>query len=352
MMINSPDSRSRNDVAVSAVCSRVGGARWLPVTLATSIYNRQLNSLGPCRRLWSVARRILIELFQDPTCILKIHDKYLHLPLSSNLPMYLRNFPFYDRLPVRLSEYIREHWGYFKCIDVGANIGSSIAACLTHDTDFCLAIEPNPEFYRYLHVNFARHRNVRILTFICSASSKTARYHIEENHGTASIHSAKTGRVMETKTIDEILIENIDFSDFNFLKIDTDGHDFAVIAGAKNAIADNLPVVMFECAPFGNDRYVEDCLEALNLFKEVGYNSFLVYDNFGYLMGRHFLNHVSAFKHMLVYQLTSPFYYFDLLLMEETTVSTFLKKECCHFINSMSDKALQRTTMEAAGVSG
>ena len=316
--------------------------------IATLLYKRLLTSHKLSGKLWNLCRKMFIKFFHDPSCTLNIHGKYLQLPLSHQLPIYLKHHPFYDKLLSRLSDFISNKHGYLKCIDVGANIGDSIAACLKHDKDIFLAIEPDSTFNKYLHKNFGKCPNVKIMDVVCSSSSKTGIYQIDEKSGTASVISSESGRVMQTKTIDEIIKKNIEFSDANFLKIDTDGHDFKVIAGAKKIITENLPVVLFECDFFENDAYIENCMETLNFFKEVGYSSFLIYDNFGYLMGKQSLEHLSGFKHLLFYQLTSRFYYFDLLLMKEEEMKIFIILEHSFFVSKMSNKALQRVAKVSA----
>jgi len=316
--------------------------------ITTLLYKRLLASHNLSEKLLNLCRKIFIKLFHDPSCTLNIHGKQLQLPLSHQLPIYLKHHPFYDKLLGRLSDFIYYKYGHLKCIDVGANIGDSIAACLKHDKDIFLAIEPNSTFNKYLHKNFGKCPNVKIMDVVCSSLNKSSIYKIDEKSGTASVISSESGRVMQSKTIDEIIEENIEFSDANFLKIDTDGHDFKVIAGAKKFITENLPVVLFECDFFENNAYIENCIETLNFFKEVGYRSFLIYDNFGYLMGKQSLEHLSGFKHLLFYQLTSRFYYFDLLLMKEEEMRIFIKLEHSYFISKMTNKALQRTAKVSA----
>lgn len=199
--------------------------------IATLLYKRLLISHKLSGKLWNLCRKIFIKLFHDPPCTLNIHGKYLQLPLSHQLPIYLTHHPFYDRLLGRLSDFIYNKHGHLKCIDVGANIGDSIAACLKHDKDIFLAIEPHPTFNKYLHKNYWKCENVKIMDVVCSSSSKTETYQIDERAGSASFIGSESGRVMQTETIDEIIKKNIEFSDANFLKIDTDGHDFKVIAG-------------------------------------------------------------------------------------------------------------------------
>ena len=48
-------------------------------------------------------------------------------------------------------------------------------------------------------------------------------------------------------------------------KVDTNGHDFEVLAGAERLISRNHPVVLFECDVFNNTNYVEDCLSTLRI---------------------------------------------------------------------------------------
>jgi len=312
--------------------------------IATLLYKKLLTSHKLSGKLWNLCRKMFIKFFHDPPCTLNIHGKYLQLPLSHQLPIYLKHHPFYDKLLGRLSDFISNKHGHLKCIDVGANIGDSIAACLKHDKDIFLAIEPHPTFNKYLHKNFGKFPNVKIMDVVCSSLNKSEIYKIDEKSGTASVISSENGRVMQTKIIEK----NIEFSDANFLKIDTDGHDFKVIEGAKKIITENLPVVLFECDFFGNDVYIENCMETLNFFKEVGYSSFLIYDNFGYLMGKQSLEHFIKFKHLLFYQLTSRFYYFDLLLMKEEEMRIFIKLEHSYFISKMPNKAVQRTAKVSA----
>ena len=316
--------------------------------IATLLYKLLLASHNLSEKLLNLCRKIFIKLFHDPSCTLNIHGKQLQLPLSHQLPIYLKHNPFYDKLLGRLSDFVYDKYGYLKCIDVGANIGDSIAACSKHDTDIFLAIEPHSTFNKYLYKNFGKCPNVKIMDVVCSSSNKTEIYQIDEKSGTASIVRSKNGRVIQTKTIDEIIEKNIEFSGANFLKIDTDGHDFKVIAGAKKIITENLPVVLFECDFFENNAYIENCIEALDFFKEVGYRSFLIYDNFGYLMEKQSLEHLSGFKHLLFYQLTSKFYYFDLLLMKEEEMRIFIKLEHSFFISKMPNKVLQRAARISA----
>ncbi|RAM49584.1 MAG: hypothetical protein C6Y22_21375, partial [Hapalosiphonaceae cyanobacterium JJU2] len=313
--------------------------------ISTLVYKNFLRSKGISYIFWFLVRKILIKFYCDPSCVLTIHDRSLQLPLSHALPIYLKEYQFYDRLHKRISKYIHYKYGYLKCIDVGANIGDSIAAF--YDKNFSkdkfLAIEPNPNFKKYLISNWQHSNNVTILSFICSSESSTGTYALVEKNGTASFIHTDKSTIMATKSLDDIIADNPDFKDFNVLKIDTDGHDFEVISGAKKVIKDTFPTILFECDAFSNANYGKVCLDILGYFKNIGYNYFLVYDNFGYLMGKYPLNDLYGFKNLLFYDLTSKFYYFDILLMKDEDINQFFTIEVTHFVNQMPNKALQQT---------
>jgi hypothetical protein len=108
-------------------------------------------------------------------------------------------------------------------------------------------------------------------------------------------------------------------------------------------ISRNHPIVLFECDVFDNINYVEDCLSTLRIFERSGYRYFLLYDNFGSLMGRYSFSNLSPFRSLLYYQLTSSFHYFDILVMKDEDISHFYQAEIDYFTNSMPEKSPERT---------
>ena len=321
--------------------------------IATIVYKQYLaHSKGIRKRIWFYVREALIKLLNDPICSLPIHGRSLKLPLSHLLPDFLRLHPFYDQLPQRISEFIHQKQGHLSCIDVGANIGDTIAAFYKKDTDTFLAIEPNPKFNKLLAENWGWNKNIILVSDICSSDSCESTFTIQEKEGTASVLQTENGLKMCKRSLDEIVNAYPSMANANVIKIDTDGHDFEVIAGANRLLSQNLPAVLFECQPSENTtNYVEDCLSALNFFKETGYNYFLVYDNFGHLMGRYSLSDLSPFKNLLFFQLTRPFLYqFDILVMKDEDVFQFYQEETVYFVDKLPYKSLRRTASVAAGL--
>lgn len=289
---------------------------------------------------------MLVTLSHDPPCVMRVHGRQLLMPLSHPLPGYLLANPFYDSLPKRLAGYFGSRVDGLKCIDVGANIGDTIAA-MFQETGRYLAIEPSRKYSHYLRDNWGRAPNVTVLETVCSSSTLMRAFHLTEKSGTASVVFSDGAPVAAAKTLDDITAAFPEFSQPNVIKIDTDGHDFEVISGAKAVIARCRPAVLFECDAFGSPTYIEDCLQTLALFRTAGYRSFLLYDNFGYLMGKHELDDLSHFKDLLLYQLTSHFYYFDILVMQEEDIERFLPNEQAVFASAVKDPRLSKTANAA-----
>jgi FkbM family methyltransferase len=316
--------------------------------IATKCYEKYLNSNGIRRIMWSLIKKMLIKILNDPICVLPIHGKHLKIPLSHQLPEYIKKFPFYDRLPQRLSKYLHQKHGYLICVDVGANIGDTIAAFYQKDTDIFLAIEPHPKFRKLLEENWGGYKNIIIVSDICSSSSGEDQFEIQSKNGTASILEVNDGILMKKRPLDEIINDYPLVHNPNVIKIDTDGHDFEVIKGAKNTISKNLPVILFECDIFENENFVEEVLDTLNFFKECGYNYFIVYDNFGALMGRFPLSNLYTFKNLLFYKLISTtFYYFDILVIPDDDLIEFYKMEIDYFIENINNETLKNTAVIA-----
>lgn len=318
--------------------------------LASFLYRRQVASRGPGRWLWTKARGGLIRFAGDPSCRMEAHGRRLEMPLSHSLPAILSRHPCYDTLPGRLAAFLRDSGaGHLVTIDVGANIGDTVAAMRPEDADLYLALEPCPRFRRFLEKNWRAARNVVVLDAACGETTTEARVSFRTALGTARMGfengPATTG--VRVVAIDDLLSEQPRFARPDLIKIDTDGHDFAVLRGARRTIARVRPAVLFECDIFGNPRYIEETLETPESFHDAGYESVIVYDNFGYLAGRYSLADRAALEALLFYQATSEVFYFDLLLPRPGDDEAFHRAEREFFARTHAKAGLDREKLVA-----
>ena len=263
-------------------------------------------------------------------------------------PVYLQKDPLFNKLPGRIGAYIHRRQGHLTCVDVGANIGDTIAAFFQSENDTFLAIEPNSKFYNILIENWGGNNNIIALPVICSSDNGEASFSIDERKGTASIIREGGGSKRSFKSLDKVVNDYPFASRVNVIKVDTDGHDFQVVEGAQGLLSRQLPCVLFECDAFENTNYTEDCLKILSLFKRAGYNEFLVYNNAGYLMGRYSLSDLAAFRNLLFFQLISRCHHFDLLVMKDAHLAEFYRGEIEFFSSRMPKQSLRRTAIASS----
>jgi hypothetical protein len=280
-------------------------------------------------KIFRLIRRLIL-CFGDPPCRMEIWQRRFWMPFSHERPLNLRGPGYYDQLIGRIARFIRLRQSRICGIDVGANIGDTIAACDARNEDQFLAIEPNPVFFKYLNRNLKGFSNVRLLKVGCAASDS----------------SPKGGSGMPTNRVDTLVEQFPEFRDCNFLKIDTDGYDFEVLRGARALIARAQPVVLFECQMWNNAKYVEDIFEIFRLFAESGYSHALVYDNLGYLYGPLDLKNPLGMSQALFYELSSARCYFDVLVMQD--VSAFLRREFEFYLDGIHDLHWRTAAEQAA----
>jgi FkbM family methyltransferase len=318
--------------------------------IASFIYRRLIQSSGYHRRCWRFVRKAVIKACGDPSCRMMVHGRLLLLPLSHLLPVYLDSNPLYDRLPRMVSKFLKEQGRCVIGIDVGANIGDTVAAMMTSEQDRFLAIEPNPHFANYFRENWNGNPNVVLLSVLCSSSAGEPSVVIQEKQGTARITTSPHGLSIKQTTLDEVIRTMSDFKVANLLKIDTDGYDFEVLRGAALFIEQNKPTVLFECDAFTNDRYTEDFFECIELFRNSDYQGLLLYDHQGNLMGRYHLEapcFEETLSGLLRWQQSTRSVYFDILLMPGQLLDLFYDQHS-HYMNHENESVTSGQTPRAA----
>lgn len=295
-----------------------------------------------------VLRRLILRL-GDPACEMNIWGHPMQMPFSHELPGCLARDRHYDQILKRVASHIRKSQGAVCGIDVGANIGDTIAATMADGKDRFLGIEPNPVFFPYLTQNLGGFPNVLLLKTLCSTKDGSDTYHITTARGTARFEkSGIVGQSIQTNRLDTIVTQFPEYSRCNFLKIDTDGHDFDVLRSARNLIAAAKPAILFECEVRNNPDYIGEVLEAIKFFAQTGYRHALIYDQCGELFGILRLNDTASFLRMLFYQLTGGRCNFDILVMQDS--GDFLVKELEFFVSETAGKEPQKSAQNAASL--
>lgn len=193
---------------------------------------------------------------------------------------YLTQFKYYSRNLARIAKYLEHKYSKYSIIDVGANIGDTIALLRSHDVYQVIhSVEGDPVYTALLDRNLPLFKEVEVHRTFLGQESRDENIVIDNTRGTANI-STGSGQMISVVKLDDLVAKN-KIQGIKLLKTDTDGFDFKILRGAFQTIRRDKPVLFFEYDADYLKQQNEDGLGIFEDFKEIGYNKALYYDNFG-----------------------------------------------------------------------
>jgi FkbM family methyltransferase len=240
-----------------------------------------------------VIGRMLHELLtrdRSLTVVTRLNGTELEMPANHSLVSLLTSRPLYESELNRLLTFTAADRAPLKVIDVGANIGDTRARAPHTLRAEWLCIEAHPGFFALMERNCRGMSDVALEMSAVSDHDAAEPIRFNERFGTASIaaDSANGGGVeVAAHTLDSILARHPTFADAAIFKTDTDGFEQKIFKGAEGYLTRARPRIYFECMSRHWRRTPADNTptEDLNILSGVGYDSFLFYDEHGYLFG-------------------------------------------------------------------
>ncbi|MBE9227148.1 FkbM family methyltransferase [Phormidium sp. LEGE 05292] len=259
---------------------------------------------------------------------------HIILPSDHLLDSYQSTWLRYDTALGYIAQAIFQKYPESSAIDIGANVGDSAALIKQYSDIPVLCIEGNPNFLEYLKQNAFRIGGVEIAECFVGKDGELVNLdRLFSSGGTASIVQAidrEGTTVVPTKSLELILSDYPIFKNAKLLKIDTDGFDFYIIETSLEAIEGLAPVIYFEYdISFQNQGEEAGLATIQNLF-DIGYEYFMVYDNYGnYLISLshqeydRFLDLTSYLASNRKKSGTPVVHYFDICAFTENDIDLF-----------------------------
>lgn len=200
------------------------------------------------------------------------------------LPRYLEIFPDYGLNLKRLALYIAtKKYKELILIDIGANIGDSVALIKSAVDIPIVCIEGNSFYFRLLKENVKQFENISTYQFFLG--EKDLSINLSENieNGTLSLSKipSQTENNVNLIKLDSFMNLNPEYKKSKLMKIDTDGYDTKIIRGGLNYIKETKPILFFEYDRVFLDKNNENGVETLELLESIGYKKIIFYDNYG-----------------------------------------------------------------------
>jgi FkbM family methyltransferase len=146
-----------------------------------------------------------------------------------------------------------------------------------------LCVEGDDVFLPYLHRNLRGVADVEVEDrYVATSSDPEQRSVVERSGGTARLVDRSDGARNQTRALAEILAAHPTFERPDVLKIDTDGHDAAILRTAAPVLREVHPVLFFEHDPaMAADVGAPDPASIFTFLVELGYETFVLYANTG-----------------------------------------------------------------------
>lgn len=226
------------------------------------------------------------ELKKDRERKVVVWGRELIMPGNNTLIKTYREFMDFNAHLNRIACCVAEQYPTMTVVDVGANVGDTIAIIKSVKDLFVIGIEGDEITFSYLKRNVKQFSNVVILNTYLSDESKKVQV-LLENQGTNTtlIPMESGGSEVAFKTLDEILLSDEFGSQcIKLIKIDAEGFDTIILRGAYRTIEQHKPVLFFEYNRDLMKKIQEDGLSAVLSLKKYGYNKIGVFDYLGRLL--------------------------------------------------------------------
>jgi FkbM family methyltransferase len=151
-------------------------------------------------------------------------------------------------------------------IDIGAHVGLW-SMHLVKNFDKVIAFEPSPEHGECFHKNVHINGDVEFFRIALgeSAGWGTLAYEKGSSGGTHIIRDDKDGNVLIRQ------LDDFNFKDIDFIKIDVEGFELYVVQGGELLIRQYQPVIIIEQKPKGlAERYGVERMAAVKLLQSWG----------------------------------------------------------------------------------
>ena len=162
------------------------------------------------------------------------------------------------------------------CFDVGANYGGY--------TYYLSKKFPQAKIYSFEPVKNSFHmlprmadkfklKNVSLEKIALGDENKISRICVEDGEDAKAFVSENEGEQISLEKLDSFVLRK-GIKSIDFIKIDVEGFEGALLRGASRSIKKFKPIVLIEISQENLDRFKEDADDIIKFLEKIGYTSF------------------------------------------------------------------------------
>ncbi len=238
------------------------------------------NFFGLTYRLLKKLRTLLSHI-TDPLVVYDLDGTELLIPFSHNLPLHRDKYHQYSKNLGRIAKEVLSKYEDSGIVDIGANIGDTVAILRSQTHCPILCIDGDDQFFKILQKNTARTEDIYIEhAFIYSATEEVAGNLISDR-GTARLVQTNTHKSLQARVLSEVLAAHPEFPTPKLVKIDTDGLDPYIVQSEIDLFARLKPVIFLEYDPHLFNQHGDSGFDLFEKLQDIGYAYAVVYENTG-----------------------------------------------------------------------
>jgi len=234
-------------------------------------------------RLLLKCRDRMVRVLRDPLVRYQLRGSELLLPLSHDLPASLRIHPHYSSNVARIARHVKSKYPDLTFVDVGANVGDTLAFIRNVIDIPVLCIEGDDRFFELLRFNASQFGpRVDLEHIFVGAVAGDFKGHVVSERGTAYWEEDESSaHTTKFKRLRDLLAGHPVFSRAKMIKVDTDGLDCRILRSDLELLERLKAVLFFEYDPYLFGKFKDDGFQVFRALCSVGYDGLVVYENNG-----------------------------------------------------------------------
>jgi FkbM family methyltransferase len=228
-------------------------------------------------RLWQYA-----TANQEKVVYATVHGQRAAMNAGYTYPLTSRLFRNFNDPLVELVHQANKALGRsIVLVDVGAAIGDTVLLIEANCPGAVLhyfCIDGDPQFFGFLNKNLGSRVNCTLINSLLSSEKGPSPGLVRTHLGTASAQGSDS---VSAVTLDDALAPYTESRAPDVIKIDVDGYDGRVIAGADRTLQSALGLI-FEWHPILYQQTGNDWIAPFRTLEQVGFGRFLWFTKFGH----------------------------------------------------------------------
>lgn len=227
-----------------------------------------------------------IEKNKHKKVLVKVGKFDILMPGNNPQILNYKNIPTLNIQLGILADCVAQKYNNLNMIDVGANVGDTIAIVKSKIDIPIIAIEGDNTSYQFLETNSKQFQNLSLIKAYLGEEKNTIGVDVEKSGWNNTIvPNSNSKNQITLDTLDNILEkQNLLHNNLKLLKIDTEGFDTIILRGCNEILKKHKPIIYLEFNGENMRANGENGIATILNLKQFGYKNILIFDGLSNLI--------------------------------------------------------------------